>query len=145
MTAKNNISTHPTGDAGATFRNPLASVDGRYPASLVTVVMSDFSAMPKPLTAYTATNLLSPTSNIRSISRKLCKRLRSTISPVARAWQRLVQSGFYEVARYDRARGPRLPHDLTEPSRFPFAANHILWCIGGRTMRPKKHKPRRLE
>src|ERR1700761_784069 len=29
-----------------------------------------------------------------------------------------VQSGFYEVARYNRAGGSRLPRDLTEPSRF---------------------------
>jgi len=27
------------------------------------------------------------------------------ISPVARAWQRLVQSGFYEVATHGTARG----------------------------------------
>lgn len=30
-----------------------------------------------------------------------------------------VQSGFCEIARYDRARGWPLPRDLTEPSRFP--------------------------
>jgi hypothetical protein len=75
MTATNNISTHLTGDAGVTFCNPLAFVEGRYRASRARVVMSDFSATPKPLTAHTANNLLSPISNIRAISRKLCKRL----------------------------------------------------------------------
>lgn len=65
MTATNNISTHLTGDAGVTFCNPLAFVEGRYRASRARVVMSDFSATPKPLTAHTANNLLSPISNIR--------------------------------------------------------------------------------
>jgi hypothetical protein len=79
MTATNNISTHPTGDAGATFCNPLAFVEGHYRASRARVVMSGFSATPNPLTTHTANNLLSPISNIRAISRKLCMRLRLAI------------------------------------------------------------------
>jgi hypothetical protein len=75
MTATNNISTHLTGDAGVTFCNPLAFVEGRYRASRARVVTSDFSATPKPLTALSVNNLLSPIRNIRAIPRKLCKRL----------------------------------------------------------------------
>jgi len=79
MTATNNISTHPRGDDGATFCSSVAPVEGRYRASRARVVMSDFSATPNPLTAHTANNLLSPVSNIRAISRKLCKHLRLAI------------------------------------------------------------------
>ena len=80
MTATNNIPTHSRGHAGATFCNSVAFVEGRYRASRARVVMSDFSATPNPLTAHTANNLLSPISNIRAISRKLCKRLSLAIS-----------------------------------------------------------------
>jgi len=75
MTVTNNISTHPRGDAEATFCNSVAFIEGRYRASRARIVVSDFSATPNPLTAHTADNLLSPISNIRAISRKLCKRL----------------------------------------------------------------------
>ena len=75
MIATNNISAHPRDDAVATFRNPIALVEGRYRASRVRVVTSDFSATPNPLTAHTVNNLLSPISNIRAIPQKLCMRL----------------------------------------------------------------------
>lgn len=77
--ATNNIATHPRDDAGATFRNAVAPVEGRCWASRARVVRSDFSATPNPLTAHTLNNLLSPISNIRAISLKLCTRLRLAI------------------------------------------------------------------
>ena len=75
MIATNNISVHPRDDAGVTFCNSVALVEGRYRASRVRVVTSDFSATPNPLTAHTVNNLLSPFSNIRAIPQKLCMRL----------------------------------------------------------------------
>ena len=75
MIATNDISPHPRDDAAATFCNSVALVEGRYRASRVRVVASDFSATPNPLTAQTLNNLLSPFSNIRAISPKLCTRL----------------------------------------------------------------------
>ena len=75
MIATNNISTHPRDEAVATFCNSIALVEGRYRASRVRVVTSDFSATPNPLTAHTVNNLLSPISNIRAIPQKLCMRL----------------------------------------------------------------------
>ena len=72
MIATNNISTQPRDDAGATFGNSAALVEGRYPAPRAKVVTSDFSATPNPLTSHKTNNLLSPFSNIRAISRKLC-------------------------------------------------------------------------
>jgi hypothetical protein len=79
MMATNNISTHPRDDAGATFRNSVALVEGRRRASRVTVVRSDFSATPNPLTAHKVNNLLSPIRKIRARSRKLCMRLNLAI------------------------------------------------------------------
>ena len=73
MKATNNISAHPRDDAGVTFCNSVA-LEGRYRASRVRVVTSDFSATPNPLTAHTVNNLLSPVSNIRAIPQKLCMR-----------------------------------------------------------------------
>jgi hypothetical protein len=75
MIATNNISAHPRDDTGVTFCNSVALVEDRYRASRVRVVMSHFSATPKPLTAHTVNNLLSPISNIRAIPQKLCMRL----------------------------------------------------------------------
>jgi hypothetical protein len=75
MTATNDISPHPRDDAAATFCNSVALVEGRYRASRVRVVASDFSATPNPLIAHTLNKLLSPFSNIRAISPKLCTRL----------------------------------------------------------------------
>jgi hypothetical protein len=57
----------------------VALFEGRYRASRVRVVRSDFSATPNPLTAHTVNNLLSPFSNIRAIPQKLCMRLRLAI------------------------------------------------------------------
>lgn len=57
----------------ATFS--VALFEGRYRASRVRVVRSDFSATPNPLTAHTVNDLLSPFSNIRAIPQKLCMRL----------------------------------------------------------------------
>ena len=79
MIATNNISAHPRDDAGVTFCNSVALVEGRYRASRVRVVMSDNSATPNPLTAHTVNNLLSPFSNIRAITPKLCTRSRLAI------------------------------------------------------------------
>ena len=79
MIATNNISTHPRDEAVATFCNSIALVEGRYRASRVRVVTSDFSATPNPLTAQAVNNLLSPLSNIRAIPQKLCMRLSLTI------------------------------------------------------------------
>ena len=74
MIATNNISVHPRDDAGVTLCNSVALVEGRYRASRVWVVTSDFSATPNPLTAHKVNNLLSPFSNNRAIPRRLCKR-----------------------------------------------------------------------
>ena len=80
MTMANNISTTQPGDgAGPTFRNSVALVEGRYPLSRAKVVTCDFSATPNTLTLHKANNLLSPFSNIRAISRKLCVRLSVTV------------------------------------------------------------------
>ena len=72
MTATNSISTYPRDDVGTTFCNSVVLVEARYRASRARVVTSDFSATPNPLTAQKTNNLLSPFSNIRAISRKLC-------------------------------------------------------------------------
>jgi hypothetical protein len=72
MIATNNISTQPGEDAGATFWTSVAVVEGRYSAPRAKVVTSDLSATPNPLIAHKTKNLLSPFSNIRAISRKLC-------------------------------------------------------------------------
>jgi hypothetical protein len=74
MIATKNISMHPRDDAATAFCNSLV-VESRYRASRGRVVTSDFSATPNPLKALTVDKLLSPFSNIRTISRKLCTRL----------------------------------------------------------------------
>jgi len=56
----------------ATFSVTL--FEGRYQASRVRVVRSDFSATPNPLIAHTVNDLLSPFSNNRAIPQKLCMR-----------------------------------------------------------------------
>lgn len=71
----NNISTQPRDDAVATFYNSVALVKGPHPSSRARVVTSDFSATPNPLTAHKTNKLLSPFSNMRAISRKLCMSL----------------------------------------------------------------------
>jgi hypothetical protein len=70
--ATDNISAHSMHDARATFCNSVALVEGRYRASRVRVVRSDFSATPNPLAAHKVNDLLSPFSNIRAIPSKLC-------------------------------------------------------------------------
>jgi hypothetical protein len=75
MIAANNIPTYPRDDPEATFCNSVELAEGRLEASRVGVVRSDLSATPDPLTAHGSTTLLSPVSNIRAITHKLCKRL----------------------------------------------------------------------
>jgi hypothetical protein len=79
MIAATNIPTYPKDGAEATFCNSVAFVEGRLGASRVGVVLSGLSTTPNPLTAHAFNNLLSPFSNIRAISHKLCKRLSSAI------------------------------------------------------------------
>src|SRR5437667_12051190 len=84
MMVINTIATHPRDDSVGIFRNSVALVwplwlEGRCQASNVEVVAGDLFATPNPLISHTQKNLLSPFSNIAP-------------------WQRLVQSGFYEVA-----------------------------------------------
>jgi hypothetical protein len=68
---------HPSDDSAGAFRNSAALVwplwlEGRYQASNVQVVASDLFATSNPLTTHTEKNLLSPFSNIRAITPKLC-------------------------------------------------------------------------
>jgi hypothetical protein len=61
-------------------------------------------------------------------------------------WQRLVQSGFYEVALKLLFRGAVVPRDLTEPSRLNEAAVAALKLL--RQWECKRHPrrwPARLE
>jgi hypothetical protein len=112
MIATNKISTHARDDSVRTFDNSVALVwpprlEGRCRASNVEVVAGDLFATPNPLTLHTEKNLLSPFSNIRAITARLCTRSRLAIlvdycPGFSAVWlkpsQRLVQSGFYEVA-----------------------------------------------
>ena len=84
MMATNTISTHPKDDSVWTFRNSVTLVwplwlDGRCHTSNVEVVPGDLFATPNPLTSHTEENLLSPFSNIRAITPKLCTRSRPAI------------------------------------------------------------------
>ena len=84
MMATNTISTHPRDDSVGIFRNSVALVwplwlEGRCQASNVEVVAGDLFATPNPLTSHTDKNLLSPFSNIRAITPKLCTRSRLAI------------------------------------------------------------------
>ena len=84
MMATNTISTHPRDDSVGTFRNSVALVwplwlEGRCRASNVEVVAGDLFATPNPLISHTQKNLLSPFSNIRAITPKLCTRSRLAI------------------------------------------------------------------
>ena len=77
MMATNTISTHPRDDSVETFRNSVALVwplwlEGRCQASNAEVVAGDLFATSNPLTSQTERNLLSPFSNIRAITPKLC-------------------------------------------------------------------------
>ena len=84
----------------------LRWLEGRCEPSNAEVVAGDLFATPNPLTTRTEENLLSPFSNIRAITAKLCTRrgwhssktIPLEFLPWLRPWQRLVQSGFYEVA-----------------------------------------------
>jgi hypothetical protein len=78
------ISTHPRDDSVRTFRNSVALVwppwpEGRCQASNAAVVAGDVFATPNPLTSHTEKNLLSPFSNIRAITARLCTRSRLAI------------------------------------------------------------------
>ena len=84
MMAINTIATHPRDDSVEIFRNSVALVwplwlEGRYQASNVEVVPGDLFTTPNPLTSYPDKNLLSPFSNIRAITPKLCTRSRLAI------------------------------------------------------------------
>ena len=83
MMATNKISTHAKDDSVGTTqfsRTGLAlSLEGRCQASNVEVVAGDLFATPNPLKLHTGKNLLSPFSNIRAITPKLCTRLRLAI------------------------------------------------------------------
>ena len=84
MMAINTIATHPRDDSVGIFRNPVALVwplwlEGRCQASNVEVVAGDLFATPNPLTSHPEKNLLSPFSNIRAITPKLCTRSRLAI------------------------------------------------------------------
>ena len=64
-------------DRVETFRDSVPPVwplwlESRCPASNVEVVAGDLFATPNPLTSQTERNLLSPFSNIRAITPKLC-------------------------------------------------------------------------
>ena len=78
------IATHPRDDSVGIFRNSVALVwplwlEGRCQASNVEVVAGDLFATPNPLTSHPEKNLLSPFSNIRAITPKLCTRSRLAI------------------------------------------------------------------
>ena len=79
MMATNTISTHPRDDSVEIFPNSVALVsplwlEGRCQASNGEVVAGDLFATPNPLTSHPDKNLLSPFSNIRAITSKLCAR-----------------------------------------------------------------------
>ena len=81
--ASNTISKHPRSSM-ATFPNSAAWVwppwlEGRCQASNAEVVAGDLFATPNPLTSHPEKNLLSPFSNIRAITPKLCTRSRLAI------------------------------------------------------------------
>lgn len=112
----------------------VAVVEGLYRASRARVVRSDFCAKPNPLTIHKVNNLLSLFCNIRAIRHKLCMHSslaivedhRASSSPVASV--AAAQSGFYEVATHDTARGWPCPAAQTpsrlNPSRFRIASPH---------------------
>jgi len=84
MMATNKISTHAKDDSVGTTRNSVAlvwpwSLEGRCQASNVEVVAGDLFATPNSLKLHTDKNLLSPFSNIRAITPKLCTRMRLAI------------------------------------------------------------------
>ena len=84
MMAINTIATHPRDDSVGIFRNSVALVwplwlEGRCQASNAEVVGGDLFATPNPLTSHPEKNLLSPFSNIRAITPKLCTRSRLAI------------------------------------------------------------------
>ena len=79
MTVINPIAIHPRDDSVGIFRNSVAQVlplwlQSRCQASNVEVVAGDLFATPNPLTSHPEKNLLSPFSNIRAITLKLCTR-----------------------------------------------------------------------
>ena len=72
-----------------TFRDSVALawplwLESRCPASNVEVVAGDLFATSNPLISQTEKNLLSPFSNIRAITPKLCAR--SSLAIVADHW-----------------------------------------------------------
>jgi hypothetical protein len=74
---RDEISTHARDDSVRTFHGSVALVwppwlEGRCQASNVAVVAGDLFATPNPLTSHTEKNLLSPFSNIRAITARLC-------------------------------------------------------------------------
>ena len=80
---------HPRDDSVETFRNSVALVwplgfESRCQASNVEVVAGDLFATSNPLISQTEKNLLSPFSNIRAITPKLCAR--SSLAIVADHW-----------------------------------------------------------
>jgi hypothetical protein len=84
MMAINTIATHPRDDSVGIFRNSVALVrplwlEGRCQASNVEVVAGDLFATPNPLTSHPEKKLLSPFSNFRAITPKLCPRSRLAI------------------------------------------------------------------
>jgi hypothetical protein len=76
------ISTYATDDSVGTLSEiqshwfGLRWLEGRCETSNAEVVAGDLFATPNPLTARTEKNLLSPFSNIRAITAKLCTRSR---------------------------------------------------------------------
>jgi hypothetical protein len=86
--ASNTISKHPR-TSMATFPNSAARLcplwlERRCQASNVKVVAGDLFATPNLLKSHTERNLLSPYSNIRAITPKLCAR--SSLAIVADHW-----------------------------------------------------------
>ena len=84
MMAINTIATHPRDHSVGIFCNSVVlvwplSLEGRCQASNVKVVAGDLFATPNPLTSHPEKNLLSPFSNIRAITPKLCTRSRLAI------------------------------------------------------------------
>ena len=84
MIAINTIATHPRDASVGIFCNSVALVwplwlQGRCRASNVEVVPGDLFTTPNPLTSHPDKNLLSPFSNIRAITPKLCTRMRLAI------------------------------------------------------------------
>jgi len=76
-------------DRAGTFRDSVPRVwplwlESRCPASNVEVVAGNLFATSNPLTSQTEKNLLSPISNIRAITPKLCAR--SSLAIVADHW-----------------------------------------------------------